>query len=148
MPGWVQVLSALAAAVIGGVIAPQITQTRERRAARAAVLEKVPEVETLWFGDKSRREFRQTLAALEASAIIAGMPRELVRPYIAAAERARKSSSQMTDEYGTFWIVETRYTDPAKVALEHLSRAAWHPHLTQWGLRLRLIQPPETPTTE
>jgi hypothetical protein len=143
MPVWLQVLASLSAAVIGGIIAPGILQSRERRAARGAVLERVTDVESLWFADEPWREFRYAVAKFEAAAIVAGLPQELVRRYVSAAEIARRNSKDdMVDGGERITYIEPEYADQAKTALEYLGRAIWHPHLTRWSLRMRLMRPP------
>lgn len=149
MPAWLQVLTSLTAAVIGGVIAPQITQARERRAARAAVLEKITDAEALWLGDESYQDFRRAITALEAAAIVGGLPRVLVLRYILAARLARQNSSYepVGVQGESLWIIDSRYTDQARVALRYLSLAVWHPHITRWSLRLRMFRPPDISTS-
>ena len=130
MPPWMPVLSALSAAVIGGVIAPQITQAKERRAARADVLNKVRHLERLRWGSNDARDFRQAIAAFEYAAIIARLPRSIVTTYVGAAERARSNSDRFIDEDGKEdWAISIWAADAVRDALDKLSLMIWHPLL-------------------
>jgi choline dehydrogenase-like flavoprotein len=130
MAPWVQILGTLCAAVIGGIIAPQITQARERRAARADVLTKVNAAEALRWGGENYQEFMRALAALESAAVIARVPRSTIRTYAKAAKAARDSSVEvdMGDYMG--WVVDPAGDAAVETALETLSQAIWHPWLS------------------
>lgn len=136
MPTWLQVLGTIGAAVIGGIIAPQITRLAERRLARAALLEKIREVEALRWGDLGYQEFLRAIASLEAAAIIARIPRRLVRAYVDAAMNARRNSRD-TGDPTLGWYVDNEVNKGVEVALEDVSRYLWHPILG----RVRMHRP-------
>jgi len=138
MSPWLQILSALGASVVGGVIAPQITNAKDRRAARAAVIEKARDVEVLRWGHDRHEEFAAATIALEAAAVIARVPRDLVTSYVEAARNARQQSYRVDygDRGGWGWGVDGEYGRPVELALERISRFIWHP----WLSRLRRAQ--------
>lgn len=130
MPDWVDVASTLGAAVIGGLIAPQLMQAKERRAARAAVREKIADVEALRWEDEPYRDFQRAVSALEAAAILARLPRKAVRSYLNAADAARRASYVIEDgpDGGPETILLNGPESQAvKASLEHLGVVLWHP---------------------
>lgn len=92
MSPWLTLVSSLAAAVIGGLVAPLIIQRRERLGARAEVRRALSDVEALRFAADDYREFTRALAVFEAAAIVAGMPRGVVTNYMRAVEAHRGST--------------------------------------------------------
>jgi hypothetical protein len=141
MTPWIQVVGTLFAAVIGGVIAPQITQARERRAARADVLTKVSQVEELRWGGEDYQEFTRSLAALESAAIMARVPRRIVRAYAKVAKAARDSSIHVDRGDYMEWVPDPAEDAGAERALEALSQAIWHPWLSRFLRRNRTVRP-------
>jgi hypothetical protein len=117
--------------VVGAAVVSWLGQGRERRAARADVREKVAEVEALRWADEPYQDFRRAVAALEAAAIVARVPRPPIRRYVHAAEAARGASVVMDDvgpngEAGGVLLDHEKKND-VDVALEGLSFALWHP---------------------
>ena len=92
MTPWVTLISSLGAAIIGGLVAPLVTQRRERVAARAEVRRALTDVEALRFDQDRYQEFTRALSAFEASAILAGLPRRVVASYMKAVEAHRRST--------------------------------------------------------
>ncbi|MEU6779327.1 hypothetical protein ABZ912_08980 [Nonomuraea angiospora] len=135
MATWLQFLSTLAAAVIGGVIAPQITQLKERRAARALVRERVADVESLRWLEYPYSEYKRALAALEAAALIAGVPRIAVQRYVKATDATRgvmrEASGAGPDGEDSSYLVEGPETRAYAEALDQLSATLWHPWLVR-----------------
>ncbi|TDE26424.1 hypothetical protein E1295_44330 [Nonomuraea mesophila] len=143
MDAWLQVLSTLAAAVIGGVIAPQITQARERRAARALVRERIADVESLRWLEDPYLEYKRALAALEAAALIARVPRDVVQRYMQAADAARSVMEEAPGAGPNGEDVSFMPDGPETLAhaksLDQLSAALWHPWLARLsGISRRL----------
>src|SRR5665647_3701965 len=66
MTPWVTLISSLGAAIIGGLVAPLVTQRRERVAARAEVRRALTDVEALRFDQDRYQEFTRALSAFEA----------------------------------------------------------------------------------
>jgi hypothetical protein len=138
MPVWLQVIMSLAAAVLGGVIAPQLSQTKDRRAARAAVRERIAEVDALRWDDEPYLEFRRALAAFEASAILARVPRGRAVQLVHAAEEVRKASQTYPDgpDGEPITVVVDHEKDEAWThAIEELGRTLWHP----WLARIAIV---------
>lgn len=133
MPIWLTVVASLAAAVIGGVISPQLAQTKERRSARAAVREKLGEVEALRWSGESASDFRRAMAALESAAIMARVSRRAIERYNAAAIAARKASDVLPVgpngelEGAVDWVHEKAMVN----ALTDVTRHLWHPWATK-----------------
>ncbi|WP_146147490.1 hypothetical protein [Prauserella shujinwangii] len=139
MPVWLQIGASLAAALIGGVIAPQVTQTKDRRAARAAVREKIDEVDALRWEDQPYLEFRRAIASFEAAAILARVPRSAARRFAEAATEARQESQHFPE--GPDGEPITILLDDAKeeavlAAVSELSLRLWHPWLAKIRLRV------------
>lgn len=97
MSTWATLVSSLGAAIIGGLVAALVTQRRERLQARAEVRRWLTKVETWMYGPGNYREFVRGLAAVEASAILAGVPRAVVADYTTAAEQRRRSTRYEED---------------------------------------------------
>lgn len=135
MTTWLQMLTSLVAAVIGGVIAPQITQARERRAARALVRERVADVESLRWLEYPYPEYRRALAALEAAALIARVPRIAVRRYVQAAYAARSAMREAPgagpNGEDASYLPEGPEARAHAAALDQLSASLWHPWLVR-----------------
>ncbi|SFG72483.1 hypothetical protein [Amycolatopsis regifaucium] len=137
MPIWLQVLTSLIAALIGGAVSPQVTQAKDRRAARAAVREKVAEVDALGWHDEPYPDFRRAVAALEAAAILAGVPRSKVLRFTQAVIEARNSSETYDEgpDGEPLTVRGTAEEEAMRGAIEDLSRSLWHP----WLEKLRPI---------
>ena len=137
MTPWLTLVSSLAAAIIGGLVAPLVSQRRERLAARADVRRALTEVEALRFDQDRYQEFTRSLAAFEANAILAGMPRGVVANYIRAVE-AYRASTRFEHGIGPngedgWAITSGPVTEAYERALERLGTCLWHP----WLGRLR-----------
>jgi hypothetical protein len=126
---WLPVISSLGAAVVGGIVAPQLLQSRERRASRAAVREKIAEVEVLRWEDEPYQEFRKAIAALESAAMIARVPRHPVQEYVRAAEQARHASQVHPGgpDGEPITTLDEEHDELVQGALDRLSRLLWRP---------------------
>jgi hypothetical protein len=130
------VFKSLGAVAIAATVASQVTQTRERRAARSDVRSKIAAVERLRWNSTSNSEFHQAIGELESAAIVAGLPPRPVHRYVEAVKLAAVMSrvaagggdeptSKLSDEcHVAMWD-----------ALHVLSRHLWHPLLgrLRWG---------------
>jgi hypothetical protein len=133
MTPWVTLISSLGAAIIGGLVAPLVTQRRERVAARAEVRRALTDVEALRIDQDRYQEFTRALSAFEASAILAGLPRGVVAGYMKAVEVHRRSTRF---EHGIgpngedgWAITHGPVTEAHELALERLGSCLWHPWL-------------------
>lgn len=136
MDRWITLISTLGAAIIGGLIAPLISQRRERATARAEVRRALAEVETRRFEPSEYREFARALASFEANAILAGLPRQLVFGYAAAVENYR-SEVRFEEVAGPDgepgYVIDVQHVIKAHAReLERVSESLWHPWLTKW----------------
>jgi hypothetical protein len=129
-----QVAVSLASAVIGGIISPQISQAKERREARAAVRERVAEVDALRWADKDIWQFRHAIAAFESSTILARVPRDIARRFVETAEQAYRMSEPVAEgpKGEPDVLISDKYENPFQVAIADLSRVLWHP----WAARV------------
>lgn len=137
MNTWATLLSSLAAAVVGGLVAPLITQRRERLEARAEVRRALTEVEALRFDQDRYQEFMRAVAAFEAGAILAGLPRRVVAAYIKAVH-AHRDATRFEQGIGPNgedgWSISYGpVTDAHERAVEKVGRCLWHP----WIERVR-----------
>lgn len=88
-PAWLIIISSIVGGgVVGSIVSTYITSGREARVARAKVRERLFVAEHLRWADSDYQEFRQAISKLEATALIARTPRELVQRYIYIAEVA------------------------------------------------------------
>jgi hypothetical protein len=106
VPPWLQLAGTLAAAVVGGILAPYVTNSRERRAARANLFVVILQVEERRWGDNTNyKDFRQSVFALQSTAVIGRVPRWAVDNYLHAATKARREGRAMGfDENGPVWV--------------------------------------------
>ncbi|WP_323098098.1 hypothetical protein [Intrasporangium sp. YIM S08009] len=134
MADWVAVVSSLGGAVIGSVIAPALLHRRERLAARGEVRRAISEVEALKFSP-GHGAFLRALGAVEANAILAGLPQRVVSPYSLALQQIQ-SQLEFHENVGpngeSGWgISGSTATDGHAKALRVLSWAFWHPWLSR-----------------
>jgi len=138
MASWLTLVSSLGAAIIGGLVAPLVTQRRERLAARADVRRALTDVEALRFDPDRYQDFTRAVATFEANAILAGIPRRVVMEYSRAVEVYRRST-QLVDGVGpneeAGWVItDGPVVEAHERAIERLGRCLWHPWLgrTRW----------------
>jgi hypothetical protein len=134
---WLQVVGALGVAIIGGLVAPQVTLARERRSARADLLAKVRVVEEFRWSDETYVSFIRALTSLEAAAVMAGIPRRVLREYTTAVKTARTTRARV--DYGEYedWTNDPQVENAVDEALEGISRAIWHPWRSRMTIRRR-----------
>lgn len=130
------VVTALAAAIIGGLLAPYVTGTRERRAARAAVRDAVHRARYAWFPAESMSSgwttkhprIEETIAEIESLAIIAGVACRAVDAYTTALRTAANDAPAHEGSTGG-WELEATYDKRLRDATEAFVRGLWHPWL-------------------
>lgn len=96
MPGPIDIVYTTIGGVIGAALTQYVTHLRDRRAARALVIERIAEVEKAfavlqWEVPKDgyppgRSQMASTLAALEAASLVAGVPRSILTCYTGACK--------------------------------------------------------------
>lgn len=145
---WMTAATSLVAAIIGGVISPQMSQAQERRAARAALRDKIAELDALLWADIPYHEYARAVGVFESAAIMARIPRPVARQFVmvhtdmrvyAAAQRGARddvdSGMAVTDDPETVeWALE-HWTTELSVALYH----PWRYRLSRQR-RLRLLR--------
>lgn len=139
LPVWVTLVGSLGAALIVAVVAPQVTHATERRAARGNVRERLADVEALRWDDEPYVDFRKAIAAFEAAAIIAGVPRAVVRSYVKAAEAARQASQtypEGPDGEPITILLDDEVDARVHAELDRVSQVLWHPVLGRWAQRV------------
>jgi hypothetical protein len=136
---WLEIAKLVVAGLAGGAIVPYLTNLRERRIARAAVGERIADVEaSRWAGDSSSyRNLRTVIHGFDARAMVAGMPRELVRIYIklcmVAFATSRHNLEIMVDDEGGG--ISTRLDNLVTAARDLLIEFCWHPLRTRIKLK-------------
>lgn len=131
-----QILSTMLAAVLGGVVSPQLMQAKERRLARANVREKLATVDSLRWETEPYPEYLKAIAAFEAAAILGGVPRRVVRRCVMAADDVRRASEVFEGEApdgGPLGVLLDKSKNEEFVrAVEELSQHLWHPMLAKF----------------
>src|SRR5262249_24686759 len=126
----------------GGSLAPYLTNSRERRASRAAAAESLDGVESArWAGARGVTvlELRAAIAAFEAKALVAGVPWRVVELCTRLALVSRATSERVVEQNAD------SYDDPSEAgginaevaslvirARALIIRAAWRPWQSRW----------------
>lgn len=88
-PTWLTItLSIVGGGVVGSLVSSYLTSSRDGRQARAKVQECLFETEDTRWTDTDYREFKRAASRLEAAALIAKAPHEIVRRYLYLADVA------------------------------------------------------------
>lgn len=124
----------LAAAGLGGVIASLVTNSSDRRQQRVALLEAVREYEVSQ-ADKSRE-------AYVTAALLAGLPRVLVREYLAAERRVLYARGNLREASGQGRAEHSQKLDRVLKAQRRIRnlqiQSIWHPWATLPSLRIAI----------
>jgi hypothetical protein len=132
------VVSVLGALGIGSVIGQWVAGGKDRRAARAAVLDKPAAVEAArWVGDDpgdDNVKLRTAIRELETAALLARVPRAAVVPYAQLAAAALGYMHGEVEQTGSvdYAGITMRMSDTIIGAAEVVSRAAWSPPAVRW----------------
>ncbi len=109
MSTWLNLVVALVSAVIGGVISPHLLGSRERRAARAKVLEIVRQTEHVWrqvvmdaYNEPSvpTRKIEAAITEIELAAMIARVPQPVIANYASALRAVERHPCQKASSAG------------------------------------------------
>lgn len=140
---YVQLLTgAIGGALISSVLGPYFTQSKERRQARADVLNALMQVENTRWADSDTTfiDFRKAVTTLKAVALVAGVNSEITDTYTRLASIARRTSQDDFDEateedIATAGGIPVALSDLTRDAAEVLILAIRHPFTRQWQRR-------------
>lgn len=119
-------------AIISSLIGPYITQSKDRRRARADVVKTITEVETVRWGDDKYPELNKAIAELKSMSLIAMADRNLIDYYSKLALTSYKSAKLQEVEGGEeIWMIPAKLSDHIEDSLESLSLTLWHPWRTK-----------------
>jgi hypothetical protein len=142
------VLTTFAVAVIGGVVAPQVTQARERRSARATAAERLGGVEMVRWWPATYQEYRERLILFRAAAVGANLPKPVLDEYVRLSRVARLASfsagEAAKDRGESPWTgrIDPRLHDLLEEAVELVLMCLWRPwrSLPRYRRRLRQLE--------
>lgn len=131
MPTWLEVAGTLGVAVLGGIVAPYVTNSRDRRATRAKLFEVISVVgEQRWNEIDHYASFNRSVTTLQSTALIARVPRWAVDDYVQAAFEARRGIRSLGhDENGPILTGDAELEAGVRQALDSLTYVIWHPKL-------------------
>jgi hypothetical protein len=133
------VVSVISALGVGSLIGQWFGRGKDRRTARAAVLDKLAEVEEVrWYrGPSDEDSFQKLIKQLETAALIARVPRAAVKQYHGLALGVLLIS-KFNNERTDLGSIPTEMSDAVHDAAEIIQKAAWSP-MTSWlWLRWRI----------
>lgn len=137
-PALTAVLSgAVGGALIQSIVGPMVSQARDRKSARAKVLEHIAEVENLRWAPSDAAEFKRAVLAVRASALVASAPYRLVNGYLMFAQIAHAVSDLDFEESGGHpesGGIPVPIADLASQSCKFLVAQLWYPH------RLRIFR--------
>lgn len=136
-PAWITIAASIVGGgVVGSLISTYVTSGREGRQARAQVPECLFNTENTRWTDTDYKLFREAVSRLEASALMARAPREIVRRYVYLAEvahytqLAKEESNPGYPPRGMPMDLAVLVEMTIAILVEHL----WHP----WSKRRRV----------
>jgi hypothetical protein len=135
---------ALGGALVSSIIGPYLTQSRERKSGRAAVLNSIRKVEAARWADTATpyTAFYEALAELYASALVSGADRGLTVCYARLATVARGLSDEDLEETGGYENlggIPPDMADLVRDAAEALVETQWRPFRSR-PFRKRLLE--------
>lgn len=98
MTTFADIASTFAVAVIGGVVAPRVTQAKDRRSARAAAAQELGSFELARWWPDSYEHYRERHIAFRSAAIGAGLPKRVLDEYVRLSRVARLASYRAGEE--------------------------------------------------
>jgi hypothetical protein len=135
-PLWVPIISSVVGGgIVGSFVSAYLTSGREGRAARAKVRECIFETENTRWADADYQKFHEALSKLEAAALIAKAPRELVERYVWLAEVAHYTevAQRRENEFFPPRSLPLPLAALVRMSVEELTNHLWHP----WSYRFR-----------
>lgn len=134
-------------ALITSIVGPYIVQSKDRRAARAAVLKAIMAVERAQWHETDCATLHNRIAELKATALIARADRKLVDYYSRIAKVTYHSAEEhdIEDDGELIWMLPATMTKFSGDTLEALVRTLWHPTKTRLlrGATLKKLQKQE-----
>lgn len=147
MPFDVATVASLVGALgVGSVLGQWLSGGRDRRAARAAVLDALREVETArWAPAKPEKPtFVQATRELETAALLARIPRKYVRFYLHVADAAHTLSQQSWDDYPDEedggGAISAVFADAVREAARLVTDVTWSPYVLRVRYPVRLAR--------
>ena len=134
---------ALGGAAVQSVLEPLVGQRHLRRDLRANVLQAVTDVEANRWAPYDREQFRQAVAKLRSSVLVAGLPRRPAEFYLEVASAARMVSDRDWGETGggdedfPGGAIPSSLSDLVQNAAAAVVAAAWHPFRSRPLARFR-----------
>jgi len=119
--------------LLDGVVAPQVTQARERRSARATAAERLGGVEMVRWWPATYSEYRERLILFRAAAVGANLPKAVLDEYVRLSRVARLASfsagEAAKDRGESPWTgrIDPRLHDLLEEAVELVLMCLWHP---------------------
>ena len=92
------VTAVMSALGVGSLVGTYVTVNKDRRASRAAVLQKIQQVELERWAPVNWLKLRAYSSELSAAALVAQLPRSVVAEYLALAHAAAGLSQDNADE--------------------------------------------------
>lgn len=133
------VVSVLGALGVATVIAQWFNSGKDRRAARAAVLMELADVESArWYRDgeiDDNRRLRDAIRKLETAALIARIPRRVLVPYAQLATAALWTTQYEVEKFEgdpEASSLPTPFFELLQEAASVVSWAAWSPPTARW----------------
>lgn len=129
------VTGAIGGAIVSSVVGPYLSQSKDRKSARATVLSAIRKVETVRWADENttHSSFRDEIANLHASALVAGADRNLTECYARLATVARTVSEEELETTGGYegsGGIPSGLSDLVRDAAEVLIDSLWRPART------------------
>lgn len=126
--------SAIGGALISSLIGPYITQSKDRRNARANVIRSLTDVEKLRWGKNQYQELNSAIAELKSAGLIALADRQLIEYYSSLALTSYHSAREdIVEGEEKMWLIPLALGKHIDDTLESLSLTLWHP----WRTKLR-----------
>ncbi len=129
--------------LLDGVVAPQVTQARERRSARATAAERLGGVEMVRWWPATYSGYRERLILFRAAAVGANLPKAVLDEYVRLSRVARLASFsahlrqqrrrqtvalQLRDDPNVQWsLIYRGWQDPADATQDNTSGTPRHP---------------------
>lgn len=139
---YVQLLTgAIGGALISSVLGPYFTQSKERRQARADVLNALMQVEDTRWADQETTyvDFRKAITTLKAAALVAGINSDITDTYTRLAAIARRTSQdnyeEAPDEEMASGAIPIELSDLTRDAAEVLITGIRRPFTSRWQRR-------------
>lgn len=136
-----ELMTTFGVAIIGGVVAPQVSMMKERRAARGHAAEQLCRVEQARWWPTEYDVYRSAVAAFEAAALVAGIKRNVVNHYIGVSRVAKFASHRAgpnNDDASYGGQIDDGLGAAMWAAAELVRDCLWHPFRSRVSSQRRL----------